>query len=219
MSLNAPAPSSTTIVLSASSSAISVPASIAVTTGATTVSFALSSAPVTTDATVTITARLGTSVLNATVTVVQPSGSFFAWDSDVGDWVGGGQSGYVANSQLFFAVCDVSTVYFQIRGNYFDGSFGAPAGQPLRVGTYDNASSSPGPLQPSLLIGGQGRGCTATGQFVIEEAELRPMGEVDHLVMRFQQRCEGSSAAFRGQLRLVSPSLGAGAASPPRCLR
>ena len=85
---------------------------------------------------------------------------------------------------------------------YFD--FAAPAGQPLTAGTYTGAARYPfeAASQPGLSVSGDGRGCnTLTGTFDVKEIQYGSPGAVTSFWATFEQHCEGSVPAARGEIR------------------
>ena len=82
----------------------------------------------------------------------------------------------------------------------------APRGQPLRVGTYENARRAlvETTEHPGLDFSGDGRGCnTVTGRFVIHELVVGANDRVDRLFATFEQHCEGAEPALHGQVSIV----------------
>ena len=139
--------------------------------------------------------------------------------SDPGDFVGAGESHrYTLQDTVWTARADVGVMeprHIVISMRPIDNSFrwwwnldlASPTGQPLKPGPYDNARRWPfqSSTQPGLSFSGTGRGCnTLTGSFVIREIVLGPDNTLDRLSASFEQHCEGSSAALRGDINIVA---------------
>ena len=136
-----------------------------------------------------------------------------------GHFVGAGESHrYTLQDTVWTARADVGVMeprHIVISMRPIDNSFrwwwnldlASPSGQPLKPGTYDNARRWPfqSSTQPGLSFSGTGRGCnTLTGSFVIREIVLGPDNTLDRLSASFEQHCEGSSAALRGDINIVA---------------
>ncbi|MFI9815894.1 hypothetical protein [Saccharothrix variisporea] len=134
---------------------------------------------------------------------------------DPGDWVTGGSS-YKYNSDAD----DVLTLtgsqdndYVRVgiegaNGDWWTIEFAAPEGQVLAAGTYTDAQRYP--FQPSTRPGldysGNGRGCNELGgTFTIETIKFGPRGYVEQLDATFEQHCEFSTSAARGEIHLLNP--------------
>jgi hypothetical protein len=139
--------------------------------------------------------------------------------SDPGDYIGAGESHrYTLEDSVWTARADLGVMeprHITISLRPIDNSFrwwwnldlAAPTGQPLKPGTYDNARRWPfqSASQPGLSFSGTGRGCnTLTGSFVIRVIELGPDNTLDRFSASFEQHCEGSSAALRGDINVVA---------------
>ena len=92
-------------------------------------------------------------------------------------------------------------------GEWWTLDFRAPPGQPLTPGTYDGAvrSAFAGDGQPGMDISGNFVGCnTISGSFTVLDATVGPTTYLDSLDISFEQHCDGSAAALRGEIRLVN---------------
>lgn len=135
--------------------------------------------------------------------------------SDPGDYIGGGQT-YIyteADGQFGAQVnSDQSVSLSFITPNYTHWwylDFAAANGVPLTVGTYAGAVRFPfqGANQPGLSVYGDGRGCnTLTGTFQVLEATYGPANDVLSFDAIFEQHCEGSAPALRGEIRYNASS-------------
>jgi hypothetical protein len=76
--------------------------------------------------------------------------------------------------------------------------------QPLRVGSYENATRYPfqSPTSPGLSVFGSGRGCnTLTGRFDVLEVSYSATGQIDRFSADFAQHCDGQPPALFGSIR------------------
>jgi hypothetical protein len=83
--------------------------------------------------------------------------------------------------------------------------FGAPRGQFLAVGEYDNAKRFPfSDDAPGIEFFGKGRGGNQmAGKFVVWELEFKG-NQVSRLAIDFVQRCEGTMPPLYGMIRINS---------------
>ena len=143
--------------------------------------------------------------------------SFYSYQSDPGDWVGQGQSGFYELGQHILNAWERPApngpaVNIQMRHstNFIDRwslDFQSSSGSRLMPGTYDSATRWPfqSPGVPGLSVFGQGRGCnTLTGRFEVYEVVYGPQGEVLRFHAAFEQHCEGAVPALRGEIRIVA---------------
>jgi uncharacterized repeat protein (TIGR01451 family) len=137
------------------------------------------------------------------------SGSYVYLQSEFGDYIGGGST-YTytrANAQLN-AVSAGGLLQVSIRGDQdWSGDFQAMIGlAQLQPGYYGDLQRYPfhNPVKGGLSWSGQGRGCnTLRGWFVVDSISYSN-GELAAVELRFEQRCEGGSAALRGKIRVVA---------------
>jgi hypothetical protein len=163
-------------------------------------------------------APVAPSSITVGVTGAPASQTLLAFASDPGDYIGAGQTRtYYLGDGTWNARFDnasrghvsVSITNFQQTGNSFWWSidFAAPRGQPLTPGTYEAARRYPfqPDSQPGLSFSGSGRGCnTLTGRFVVTDIQIGPANSVDRFAASFEQNCEGSSPALRGEVRIAT---------------
>jgi hypothetical protein len=104
-----------------------------------------------------------------TVPCTAPSPTGFCLRSDMGDWIGGGES-FTGSGDTSVIIGSGSANLVAIDlsapgGNEWRADFAASTGSPLRPGLYDPAEDFPfgSPGFPQLSIGGNGRGCTGHG--------------------------------------------------------
>src|SRR5436190_1245045 len=83
----------------------------------------------------------------------------------------------------------------------------APPDQQLTPGTYTNATGDTRIRGRSgLSVSGNAHGCNrSSGSFTVTDAVYGPGGTILRFRATFEQRCEGSSAALRGELSLNAP--------------
>lgn len=150
------------------------------------------------------------------------TGSYVYLVSDPGDYVGGGQTRTYTQAN---AVMNVSVsgrdVSVSIDGNeWWSGNFaGMSSLEQLQPGYYGGLRRYPfhNPIKGGLDWGGEGRGCnTLTGWFTIDSLSF-VNGSLASLDLRFEQHCEGASAALRGKIHWVAADMTApaGPVSPP----
>lgn len=73
----------------------------------------------------------------------------------------------------------------------------------LQPGYYGNLQRYPfhNPIRGGLSWSGDGRGCnTLSGWFVVDKVSY-VQDQLSEINLRFQQNCEGGSAALRGRIR------------------
>jgi len=157
----------------------------------------------------------------ATGTAQAQDTTFLTFNSEPGDYIGGGLRFTLTSSDGLIAAYPIDGgVQVQFSGStwwYF--YFVPPEGSTLTPGVYDDVR--PWPLQSAtaggLIVYGDGRGCsTITGRFQVLEAEFGPGGEVLKLAIDYEQHCQGEEPALFGSVRFkssvpVGPRLGVGA--------
>jgi len=201
---------------------LALPATVTVPAGGDRVSFSgMALRSVTTDISATVTATAGGRSATATLTAWAILPTFLSLFSDTGDYIGsGGLRRLLPPYPTFVARCSGNTASFEFwdnSGNWWYAHFQAPAGSPLRVGTYEGATRYPfqASTQPGLDISGEGRGCNMlSGQFSILEADITASGQILRFWATFEQHCENKTPALRGALRVSN-----GPAVSGSCLR
>ena len=210
--VTAPAPSGGLVLtLSSSDPAATLPASVAVAAGSRSVDFPVTSRAVTVDTDAVITASTPNGSAPGKLALWATLPTFFWAISDPGDTlvVPEYRRSTPPNTQ-FRARCRDSYLYIFTSDQSASVSFSAPAGQPLRVGTYENATrflGLPGGA-PGFYVGVDGRGCNQlTGRFVVKEVDVAATGGgVTKFWAAFEQHCEGRAPALRGEIRVTNPS-------------
>ena len=208
----------TDVTIRSSSARAKVPSSVHVVDGASNATFWINTEPLDAPADVTITAT-GARVAR-TVALHLTVGSFIKFSSEPGEPIGRGESDGVGIDTAEFT----AAVYFQqttfrvqvLRRTpsleFWMLEIAAPQGQRLLPGRYDGAvrSSSRTGAQPGLDFSAKGLGCgSLTGSFEVIEADYGGPGTVfDSLTInrfraRFTQRCNSSTAALTGEVRIL----------------
>jgi hypothetical protein len=125
---------------------------------------------------------------------------------EVGDYIGGNRSyDYTARQGARMGGGGTETSAWMgvdYADDWWDAQFRAPQGQILLPGrTYTGATRygfNAG--NPGLDVSGNGRGCnTLTGQFTVHEATY-DNGYLTSFRISFEQHCEGSTPALRGEV-------------------
>lgn len=144
------------------------------------------------------------------------SNDFLTINSHPGDpLLNGGQRTYTPPDSLFDARLEpapnevVVSQYQPSTGENWLVLLAAPPGEPLVVGTYNDAVRpdlrSPG--QPGLAIIPNGAYCNQVGgSFTILEAALGPQNYVQKIHATFTQYCNGATAPLEGEVLVVKPA-------------
>jgi hypothetical protein len=138
-----------------------------------------------------------------------PSSTFLRLDSDPNDFIGLGQHYLFTTEDGTLGAGGFpggasgpgnASFGFDSPTHSWHGDFVAPS---LGPGLYtDDVYVSNDGSQPSLDVYGDGRGCdVATGYFEIKEIVYGKNGAVISLWATFEQHCNGSDAALRGEIR------------------
>jgi len=128
-------------------------------------------------------------------------------ESDPGDWIGGGSgTAIVKDGTQFAAFVDPSQSTLQVAmpggGTTYNLALDSGNGQPLAPGIYNRVARyfSQPPGTPGLSFSGNFRSCNrVTGRFMILTAQFSGQS-VQRFHARFEQHCEGFSAAMRGEV-------------------
>ncbi|MFC9324903.1 hypothetical protein [Kitasatospora sp. NPDC057015] len=168
-----------------------------------------------------ITAGLGPVLALTAATVLagpaahaQPVGNgTLAFSGDPADWITGGRSySYADGAQDHFEIgADPEhrhvVLWVEAAGNVsWTLDLTAPAGQELTVGHYTEPAAEPSDGGADVSLYGDGRGCNSLGgSFTVSKLVFGPYGYVQAFDASFEQRCQGSSAALRGEVHIVNP--------------
>ncbi len=168
-----------------------------------------------TAALISLTAAAAAGVLTAAPAQAQPvSSGSLSFSGDPGDYITGGQSySYSTGAGDVLTVFsspdnrDVAVSVNGYNGDWWSLELAAPLGQSLTPGTYPDATRHPfNGAGPGLTLSGNGRGCNQlTGTFTVAAAVFGPNGYVQQLDATFEQHCEGSPEAARGEVHILNP--------------
>lgn len=134
-----------------------------------------------------------------------PTGNFAYLDSDVGDYIGGGQTYlYTSATATITAAVNGGHATVGISGDQgWGGDFQTMNTiNQLQPGYYPDLRRYPfhNPAKGGLSWFGEGRGCnTLSGWFVVDRV-VYTNGVLTALDLRFEQHCGGGTAALHGQI-------------------
>ena len=211
VSLSGPAPSATTVSLSANDEAASIPATVTVAAGDTSATFRIETLRFPNDRVVIISASTGqqTRSTNFQVWTIE-SPMFFKFYSDESDFIGQGEvAKFVPGSSTFSAFCDGNTVDIRIstQSGFWSAVFRTPGNEPLRPGIFTVPGDGAARADAYMMISGRSRGCNTAGRFSIDEVDLRN-NRVNVFRAHFEQRCTGQNnrppGGIRGEVRVQS---------------
>jgi len=155
---------------------------------------------------------VGNNVATATAsTAIAANGtaSFVTLQSDAGDYIGAGQSYAYSNANAQLTVTATGGhLQVGIAGNDdWSADFAEPGAlATLQAGTYQNLTRYPfdNAAVGGLSWWGNGRGCnTLTGSFTIDSVTYSG-STLTAIDLRFEQHCEGATAALRGQIHWMA---------------
>jgi hypothetical protein len=140
--------------------------------------------------------------------------TFFALNSQPGDFIGGGITQTFTAADGTFSVRPVFNGGVNVSFNtanfssFWSLSFGPLSGQTLVANQeYEGAQrfAFHSPTKPGIEIFGDGRGCnTITGRFLVSDITFASDGSVQTLAVDFEQHCEGAPPALFGSVRFNS---------------
>ena len=135
----------------------------------------------------------------------EPAPNFVRLQSDAGDFIGGGQSyNYTQANALLTLTASGGHLLLIVTGDQsWRGEFQLPSSRSgLEPGTYADLPRYPStdPITGSLSWSGEGHSCnTLLGSLVIDSVSYSG-GNLSAVDLRFEQRCEGSSATLHGTI-------------------
>jgi hypothetical protein len=145
-----------------------------------------------------------------------PTTQFLSFQSDVGDYIGEGQSRmYARHAGQWRAVRHTqpggSHIVIGFTDEIPDGerlalTLAAPLGQQIGVGTYTGAVRWPFNTvsKPGLEFARNARGCnTIAGEFSITALRMASDTLISHLAATFVQHCEEVTPALRGEVSIA----------------
>ena len=151
------------------------------------------------------TASLVTASPAAHATLGSPLTSAFL-DSEPNDPAGGGQqlvlSTVTDTSGTLPGTTGATTWDLSGSGHTTTVSLASPLGQPLALGTYENAAGAPRTAnQPLISVTADGNACTSfSGRFIVDEITTNVTGNLLTFSARFEQHCNGGDPALFGAL-------------------
>jgi hypothetical protein len=134
-----------------------------------------------------------------------PSGNYIYLQSDNGDYIGAGRTYlYINGNALIKMSTNGLQIDVSVQGNQnWRGGFLLPSSAgTLQTGTFQNLTRTPFADRAvgGVEWSGDGRGCNnITGSVIIDKITLSG-GVMTALDLRFEQHCEGSAPALRGQI-------------------
>src|SRR5882672_494009 len=144
------------------------------------------------------------------------TGSYVYLESEPGDYIGSGADYLYTNATAMIAVSEAAgNLSVSVNGNeQWSGNFQAMSSlNQLAVGYYGNLERYPfnNPVKGGLSWYGEGRGCnTLSGWFVVDSVTYSG-STVTAIDLRFEQHCEGGTAALHGKIHLDATDM----TSPP----
>jgi hypothetical protein len=129
------------------------------------------------------------------------SEAFF--DSEVGDFLGQGQSGTGVSSPNNVTIEGDTGGYPTFDAGGWTISFAAPVGETLVPETYEGAQRTQSRTAgaPGLDVSGNGRSCTTEdGRFIVDDATYDASGDLVSFAARFEDHCNGAVAALFGDV-------------------
>lgn len=150
------------------------------------------------------------------------SGRYIYLQSEAGDYIGGGQTNlYTGANAVLSMTGRTGGVQFGVNGiQWWTGNFQAMQSlTQLQPGYYGSLQRYPfhNPAVGGLDWSGEGRGCnTLTGWFVVDSVSY-VNGALAAIKLRFEQHCEGTTPALRGEINWTATdtSAPAGPVNPP----
>lgn len=134
------------------------------------------------------------------------TGNYVHLDSQLGDFVGaGGRYSYTSATALIRVTTSGSRLTVTVDGDESWGGEFQPMNSlsRLQAGYYGDLQRYPfqNPVKGGLNWSGEGRGCNRlNGWFVVDDV-VYSGPTLTSIDLRFEQRCEGTSAALRGKIR------------------
>jgi hypothetical protein len=139
---------------------------------------------------------------------VPPAGNYVYLVSDSGDYIGGGTTQLLTADNATFNVVTNLTAALRIDVGGWSGNFvGMNSLSQLQPGYYGGLQRYPfnNVLKGGMDWSGNGRGCnTLTGWFVVDKVTYS-MAELSAIDLRFEQHCEGGTAALHGVIHWAKP--------------
>ena len=136
---------------------------------------------------------------------VPPAGNYVYLVSDAGDYIGQGQTQLYTPANATIIPQLNRTAAFGISvGGYSADFVGMQGLSQLTPGYYGDLQRYPfhNALKGGMNFSGNGRGCNSLRGWFTVDSVTYAMGAISSLHMRFEQHCEGGTAALRGVIHL-----------------
>jgi len=147
-------------------------------------------------------------VLGVGITGPVAASTLLKLDSQPGDYIGQGTvRSFTDADGTFTATQYGGTQGVNVNFNgaeFWHLSFVASGSVPMEVGLYTDATSSAGPTQNLLSVGGDGRGCSATGYFQVYDIAFGSGSAISSFAADFIQYCQNSPKRLVGSVRFNS---------------
>jgi len=127
--------------------------------------------------------------------------NFVKLQSDPGDWVGDGRAyDYSRENALISMTANGGTVHIGIDGDEHWGGDVELLTSTLQPGTYSGLQRTRDATTGGLSWSGEGRGCNTVSGSVTVDSVTYAAGALSTLDLRFEQHCDGKTAALRGTI-------------------
>ena len=137
---------------------------------------------------------------------VAPPGNYVYLVSTPGDYIGGGVTELLSAANTSMNVTTNLTAALRVGIGSWSGDFvGMSSMSQLQPGYYGDLQRYPfhNPNKGGLSWGGKGRGCnTLKGWFIVDKVSYS-QAALTAIDLRFEQRCEGGTAALRGVIHWI----------------
>ncbi|WP_154668112.1 hypothetical protein [Pseudoduganella violaceinigra] len=148
------------------------------------------------------------------------SGNYVYLQSDSGDYIGGGRTNVYTNADTQIAMSSSGlTINATVNGNQrWSGGFLLPkAAGTLQAGYFTDLTRTPfaDPAVGGVEWSGEGRGCNTIKGWVVIDKVVQVNGALESLDLRFEQHCEGGTAALHGQIHWNKADATAGQPTGP----
>ncbi|WKX71862.1 hypothetical protein [Streptomyces sp. XD-27] len=127
----------------------------------------------------------------------------YAYNSDAGDYIGGGRSGSHANSTSTFSLSGLANGFVRLdvsgKREQWQVRLSAPGDEALKAGRTYQANRMGDDGAAELDVTHNSRGCNrSNGEFTVKKLVTDKAGKVKALALTFVQHCEGGKPALRG---------------------
>jgi hypothetical protein len=151
------------------------------------------------------------------------AGNYVYLQSDNGDYIGLGRTWQYSSADSVIKVSGKGLIInVGVQGNQtWNGEFQLPNASAVpQAGFFNNLARAPmvDPAVGGLMWFGEGRGCTTSASWVVIDKVVLTDGVMTALDMRFEQHCEGSTAALRGQIHWVATDTSVGQPAAPAAI-